>query len=41
MGEDGGCIGETWSKFYKEFLAQTFYILHCIGIRKMNIIAIE
>lgn len=25
MGTDGDCIGETWSKFYKEFLPQTGY----------------
>jgi len=25
MGEDGDCISETWSKFYKEFLPQTGY----------------
>lgn len=24
-GSDGDCIGETWSKFYKEFLPQTGY----------------
>ena len=25
-GEDGGCIGDTWSKFYKEFLPQMGYV---------------
>lgn len=25
FGPDGECIGETWSKFYKEFLPQTGY----------------
>lgn len=25
MGEDGSCISETWSKFYKEFLPQMGY----------------
>lgn len=25
-GTDGDCIGETWSKFYKEFLPQTGYV---------------
>ncbi|MBR6541002.1 MAG: GyrI-like domain-containing protein [Bacteroidales bacterium] len=25
-GEDANCIGETWSKFYKEFLPQTGYM---------------
>ena len=25
MGEDGDCIGEAWSRFYKEFLPQTGY----------------
>lgn len=25
FGTDGDCIGETWSKFYKEFLPQTGY----------------
>lgn len=26
MGTDGDCIGETWSKFYKEFSPQTGYV---------------
>lgn len=26
MGEDGQCIGETWSKFFKEFVPQTGYV---------------
>lgn len=26
VGDDGDCIGETWSKFYKEFLPQTGYV---------------
>lgn len=26
FGPDGDCLGETWSKFYKEFLPQTGYI---------------
>ena len=26
MGEDGGCIGETWSRFFKEFVPQTGYV---------------
>ncbi len=26
IGEDGGCIGDTWSKFYKEFLPQMGYV---------------
>lgn len=25
IGEDGDCIGETWSKFYREFLSQMGY----------------
>ena len=25
IGEDGDCIGETWEKFYKEFLPQMGY----------------
>ena len=25
IGEDGDCISNTWSKFYKEFLPQTGY----------------
>ena len=25
IGEDGDCITETWSKFYKEFLPQMGY----------------
>lgn len=25
FGSDGGCLGETWSKFYREFLPQTGY----------------
>ena len=25
LGDDGDCISETWSKFYKEFLPQTGY----------------
>ena len=25
IGEDGACIGDTWSKFYKEFLPQVGY----------------
>ena len=25
IGEDGDCISQTWSKFYKEFLPQTGY----------------
>ena len=25
IGEDGDCIGDTWSKFYKEFLPQMGY----------------
>lgn len=25
FGEDGACIGETWSRFYKEFVPQTGY----------------
>ena len=25
MGEDGDCIGETWSRFFKEFVPQTGY----------------
>jgi len=25
IGEDGACIGDTWSKFYKEFLPQMGY----------------
>lgn len=25
FGADGGCIGETWSKFFKEFVPQTGY----------------
>jgi len=25
MGEDGDCIGEAWSRFYKEFLPQSGY----------------
>lgn len=25
MGDDGDCIGEAWSKFYKEFAPQTGY----------------
>ncbi|MCI8316754.1 MAG: AraC family transcriptional regulator [Lachnospiraceae bacterium] len=27
IGEDGDCIGDTWSKFYKEFLPQMGYEL--------------
>ena len=26
IGTDGGCIGETWAKFYKEFSPQTGYV---------------
>lgn len=26
IGENGDCIGETWSKFYKEFVPQTGYV---------------
>lgn len=26
IGTDGDCIGETWSKFYKEFSPQTGYV---------------
>ena len=26
IGPDGDCLGETWSKFYKEFSPQTGYI---------------
>ena len=26
LGTDGGCIGEMWSKFYKEFSPQTGYV---------------
>lgn len=26
IGSDGDCIGETWSKFYKEFSPQTGYV---------------
>ena len=26
IGKDGGCISETWSKFYKEFLPQMGYV---------------
>ena len=26
FGEDGGCIGETWSRFFKEFVPQTGYV---------------
>lgn len=26
MGSDGDCIGETWSKFFKEFSPQTGYV---------------
>lgn len=26
FGADGDCIGETWSKFYKEFVPQTGYV---------------
>lgn len=26
IGPDGDCIGETWSKFYKEFSPQTGYV---------------
>ena len=25
MGDDGDCISETWSRFYKEFLPRTGY----------------
>ena len=25
-GTDGDCIGETWSKFFKEFVPQTGYV---------------
>ena len=25
IGEDGDCISETWSRFYKEFLPQSGY----------------
>ena len=25
MGEDGSCIGETWSRFFREFVPQTGY----------------
>ena len=27
IGDDGNCISETWSKFYKEFLPQTGYVV--------------
>ncbi len=26
FGADGDCLGETWSKFYKEFIPQTGYV---------------
>ena len=26
MGADGDCIGEAWSKFFKEFVPQTGYV---------------
>ena len=26
FGPDGDCLGETWSKFFKEFVAQTGYV---------------
>ncbi len=26
LGTEGGCIGETWSKFFREFVPQTGYI---------------
>ena len=26
IGSDGECIGETWDKFFKEFIPQTGYI---------------
>lgn len=25
IGDDGDCIGDTWAKFYKEFLPQMGY----------------
>lgn len=25
-GDDGDCLGETWSRFYKEFVPQTGYV---------------
>lgn len=25
FGSDGGCLSETWSKFFKEFVPQTGY----------------
>ena len=25
FGPDGDCLGETWSKFFKEFIPQTGY----------------
>ena len=25
IGEDGDCIGQTWERFYKEFLPQMGY----------------
>ena len=26
FGSDGGCLAETWSKFFKEFVPQTGYM---------------
>lgn len=26
IGDDGDCLGETWSKFFKEFIPQTGYV---------------